>query len=364
MVVNPAAGKPRHTVLLAVLVLATHLLAAQADGRTTLKTICRVKGQEENTLQGLGIVMGLKGTGDGASSLPTLRSLAQAMQLMGSPLGKTGLAELKDAKNVALVVVTATVPAAGARQGDRLDCQVSSIGAAKSLAGGRLFTTLLLGPDPHNPRVYATAEGWITLDSPTMPTAGRIRGGCRLEEDFFNPFVRDGKITLVLDRSHADFQVAQDIADMINSGKLRYQSSGQPLARALNQNNIEVAIPQQYLTDNDPVDFVSQVLGLEIPEPQTGARVVINERAGSIVIGDDVEIGAAVVSHKNIVVETGATPPATGRFVPIDPSQVQTAKLKSLVESLNALHVPTEDVIEIIKGLERNGKLHAQLIIE
>ncbi len=340
------------------------MLVAPLEARTTLKTICRVKGQEENTLQGLGMVVGLKGTGDGASSLPTLRSLAQAMQFMGSPLGKNGLAELKDAKNVALVIVTATVPAAGARQGDRLDCQVSSIGAAKSLAGGRLFTTLLLGPDPRSPRVYATAEGWVTLDNPSMPTSGRVRNGCRLEEDFFNPFVKDGKITLVLDKNYADFQVAQDVADLINSGKLRYQSSHQPLARAINQNNIEVQIPQQYLADNDPVDFVSQVLGLEIPEPQVGARVVINERAGSIVIGDEVEIGAAVVSHKNIVVEIGPGAAGGGRFVPLDPSQVQTAKLKSLVESLNALHVSTEDMIEIIKGLERNGKLHAQLIIE
>jgi flagellar P-ring protein precursor FlgI len=332
-----------------------------AIAKTPLKTICRVKGQEENTLQGLGLVVGLRGTGDGGSLLPTMRSLAQALQFLGSPMGKTGVAELKDAKNVALVLVTATVPAAGARQGDKIDCMVSSVGSAKSLAGGRLFTTLLMGPDPKNLRVYATAEGPITLDQPSQTTTGRVHGGCRLEEDFFNPFSRDGKITLVLDKHRADFQVASDIAEAINRSPLNLQSGAAALAKAINPANIEVQIPSAY-ADN-PVDFISQVLALSVPEPQIPARVVINERAGSIVISGDVEIGPAVVTHKNVVVETGA-PTGAARFVSLDPGQAEAPKLKALVETLNAVRVPTEDVIEIIKGLERDGKLHAQLIVE
>lgn len=346
--------------------LALSVLLTAPAAATQIKSLCRVKGQEENTLQGMGLVVGLKGTGDGASSLPTLRNLAAAMQNMGSPLGKNGLTELKDAKNVALVLVTATVPAAGARQGDRIECTVSSIGSAKSLAGGRLFTTLLLGPDPRNPKVFATAQGWVTLDNPAMPTSGRVRGGCQLEEDFFNPFLLDGKFTLVLERSYADFEVVQQVSDAINSGRLRHQSTGEPIARAINQNNIEVTVPKQYL--QDPVDFVAQVLSLDVTQVPVGARVVINERAGSIVIGEEVEIGAAVVSHKNVVIETGGAAAAGnssgGRFVPVDSSTTPSAKLKTLVESLNAVHVPTEDVIEIIKGLERDGKLRGQLIIE
>lgn len=336
-------------------------LAAQADAKALLKTLCRVKGQEENTLQGLGLVVGLKGTGDGSSSLPTMRSLAQAMQFLGNPTGKTGVAELKDAKNVALVLVTATVPAAGARQGDKVDCMVSSVGSAKSLAGGRLFTTLLTGPDPKSLRVYATAEGLITLDNPLQATSGRIHAGCRLEEDFFNAFSQDGKITLVLDKNHADFQLASDVAELINRSPLNFQSASTFLAKAVNPGNIEVQIPSQY-TDN-PVEFVSQVLALSVPEPQVPARVVINERAGSIVISGDVEIGAAVVTHKNVVVETGGTTSAA-RFVTIDPGQSESPKLKALVETLNAVRVPPEDVIEIIKGLDRDGKLHGQLIVE
>jgi len=329
-------------------------------GETRLKDICRLKGQEENTLQGLGVVVGLKGTGDGANFLPTLRSLAKVMTVLGEPTGKSGLADLKDTKNVALVAVTATVPPGGARQGDKLDCVVSSIGSAKSLAGGRLFLTAMVGPDRQNPRVFAFAEGAVSLDSPTTPTTGRVFQGCRLEEDFFNVFIKDHRITLVLDRHHADFQVAQDIAEAINS-QLSFQTAGIPLAKALNQVNIEVLIPPQYR--NDPVMFVSQVLALSIIEPQVVNRVVINERAGSVVISGDVEIGAVAITHKNIVVDT-AQPAASKNFIPVDPAARSTAKLKSLVEALNALNVPTEDVISIIKGIDRNGKLHAQLVIE
>ncbi|NUQ63599.1 MAG: flagellar basal body P-ring protein FlgI [Pirellulales bacterium] len=345
--------------VLAAAVLAC-LLAYPAEARTTIKSICRVKGQEENTLQGLGIVVGLKGTGDGANFLPTIRSLATAMQLMGSPLGSNGPAELKDAKNVALVMVTATVPAAGARQGDKIDCTISSVGSAKSLAGGRLFLTPLLGPDPQNPRVFALAEGPITLESLDLPTTARVHGGCRLEEDFFNVFVKDGKITLVLDPNHAGFQVTQEIAELINS-QLSFQSSGVPLAKAQNQVCVEVSLPPQYV--EDPVLFVSQILSLPVTEVPTGPRVVIHERTGSIVISGDVEIGPVVVTHKNVVIET-ANAPAAGRFVPVDSNDPQNAKLKSLVEALNAVRVPTPDVIDIIKGLARNGKLNAELVIE
>ncbi len=355
--------RPFRYMAVIALLLAVTALNSPADGRTLLKSICRVKGQEENTLQGLGIVVGLKGTGDGGSFMPTIRSLATAMQLMGNPAGSGGANEYGSAKNVALVVVTATVPAAGARQGDKINCIISSIGSAKSLAGGRLFLAPLMGPNPQDTRIFAMAEGPVTLDDSEITTTGRIYNGCRLEEDFFNAFTADGRITLVLDENHAGFQVAQDVAELINS-QLSFQSSQVSLAKALNQVNIEVIIPPQYA--RDPVMFISQVLNLPMLEPQTGARVVINERAGSIVIGGDVEIGPVVVTHKNIVVETGETAPS-GQFVPVDPAETKempNPKLKALVEALNAVHVPTADVIDIIKGLDRNGKLYAKLIIE
>jgi flagellar P-ring protein FlgI len=330
------------------------------QARTLLKNICRVKGQEENTLQGLGLVVGLKGTGDSGDFLPTIRALATTLQLMGNQLGKNGPAELKDVKNVALVMVTATVPATGGRQGDQIDCVVSSIGAAKSLNNGILFMTPLQGPQVGSKRVYAFAQGPLHLDDLATPTNAKIHKGCRLEEDFFTKFSKDNKVVLVLDKNHASFQVAQDTADLIND-HMMIQSQEGYLARALNQVNIEVVIPRQYR--NDPVQFISEVLSLPTFELPSESRVVINERAGSVVIDGDIEIGAAVITHKNIVIEAGADL-SVKRFVPIDSKQAPTAKLKALVESLNAVKVENKDIIEIIKGLERSGKLHGSLLIE
>ena len=348
------------TTVVAAVVLALLGVAPIAQAATRLKDICRIKGQEENSLHGLGLVIGLQGTGDGGTFLPTMRSLATAMALMGNQLGKGQNVELKDAKNVALVSVTATVPAGGARQGDELDCIVSSLGAANSLLGGELFITSMQGPQVEKDRVYAFCQGPIHLDDSKVTTRGRIHRGCRLEEDFLNIFTKDDKITLVVDEYHADFEVAQEIAELVNS-QLGIQSDEGALARAISPINIEVKIPKQY--HGEPVSFISQVLALTIDEPQVEARVVINERAGTIVIGSDVEIGAVVITHKNVVVETGDNAPQD-EFLALDPSGTQTAKLKSLVEALNSIKMPTSDVIEIIKGLERNGKLHGRLIIE
>ena len=212
----------------------------------------------------------------------------------------------------------------------------------------------------NNPRVFAFAQGPIQLDDPQLSRSGRIHQGCRLEEDFFNPFVKDDKVTLVLDKSHADFQVAQDVAELINS-QLRIQNGYEVLARAINQVNIEVAIPSQYR--DDPVLFLSQVLSLPILEPQTEATVTINERTGSVVISGEVEIGAVVITHKNLVIEAGGNPPAD-KFVGRETGAARSTSLKSLVEALNAVKLPTEDVIDIIKGLEKNGKLHGKLVIQ
>lgn len=345
-------------------------LATTAHGEIRLKSVCRVKGQEENTLHGMGLVIGLKGTGDGGSFLPEIRSLATMLQLMGNPIGPGGEAELKDVKNVALVSVTATIPAAGARQGDKLDCQVMSIGAAKSLEGGRLFMTPLIGPhDPEvtNPRVYAFAQGAVVAENPKTPTVASVHGGCRLEEDFFNVFqTKDGRINLVLDKNHADFELAWDIADRINNeSPIRGDES--VLARALDQVNIEVTIPQSYRSD--PVSFLALILNMPISEPSSAATVFINESTGAIIIGEEVEVGPVVVSHKNLVIETAANLPGQ-RFFGVSPGKTeeeyptQVMKLKSLTEALNAVKVPNEDVIDIIKGLDRIGKLHGRLIVE
>ena len=357
--------------LLAFLALA--LLGDVSFARTLIKHIARLKGQEEITIQGMGLVIGLNGSGDGPAYAPTLRSLAAMLAKMNTPLGPDGARELKDAKNVALVMVTATVPASGARQGDLIECTVSSIGAAKTLEHGYLVTTALLSPQVGNDRIYGIAQGPLQLDNPRAKTVARIRQGCRLEADFFNNFIKDNKITLVLNKSHADFEVAQEMASMINNqlSNYLYDTRGEggstsrerkPIARALDQVNIEVQIPEQYY--DDPVDFVSQVMSIQMIEPQTGGRVIINERAGSIVISGEVEIGAVAVTHNNLVIETPGVPPTGSQFVGVETAPKQTAKLKNLLEALKGLQVPAADQITIIKGIERDGKLHGTLIIE
>ena len=178
----------------------------------------------------------------------------------------------------------------------------------------------------------------------------------------FTPFYRDGCMTLILDKNHSDFQTANEIVYLIRQ-QLAYSESGDTkssgeMVRAIDAANIVVRIPEVFM--KDPVAFASDLLEIRIEEPQTESRVVINPRAGTIVISGDVEIGDVIVSHKNVVVEATATT----AFTQIDVDDSGKPKLQTLVDQLNSLRVPTLDMIEIIRGIERDGKLHGRLIIE
>ena len=327
------------------------------EGRTVLRNICRVKGQEENVLHGAGLVVGLAGTGEAADPA-TMRALAQAM--MGGrcaevPLpGAGGWRAGEKGKNVAVVMGRPRVRATGARRGDKVDCYVSAVNG-KSLAGGRLAFAALQGPDVRDKTVYAICEGAVRLEDPSQKLSGIVSGGCQLIEDVYTPFVQDGRITLILDEHHANFQTATEVAESINA---LYSREGDGFVRAINASNIVVQIPQEY--QNDPVAFAADVLEATIYSPEPEARVVINPRTGSIVISGDVTIGDVIVSHKNVVIEAGQA----ATFTAFHPDQTDDAKLHSLVAALNSIKVPAEDVIEIIKGISRNGKLHGRLIIE
>jgi len=332
------------------------------SARTALRNICRVKGQEENVLRGLGLVVGLSGTGE-VNDPATMRALARSMEIMGSASPQTGvlpgaenLQELRRIKNAALVWVTATVPATGARRGDKLDCNVSGING-KSLAGGRLAFAALQGPNVLDKRVYGLAEGAIHLDSPDQPLVGRIHNGCQMEEDVFTPFVEKGRITLILDKNHANFQTVDEIAQVIRQTFFQQQPDR---VRSINAANIEVMVPEEYRKEHDEVAFISELLELQTYSPEPEARVVINQRTGSIVIHGEVQIGDVVISHKNIVVEANEETP---RFSELQLNQETSPKLKSLVDALNALKVPNADAIAIIKDIDRSGKLHGRLIV-
>jgi flagellar P-ring protein FlgI len=235
------------------------------------------------------------------------------------------------------------------------------------LQGGRLAFASLLGPNTNDKRVYGLCEGQVVVDDPDQPMVGEVLGGCQMEADIFTPFYsEDGFLTLILDRNHANFQTAALIAETINSQyreslKMSEEGKNGPeddLCHARDAANIKVRIPDVYR--NDPVGFASDILDIKLYEHEPESRVVINPRAGSIVISGDVEIGNVVVSHKNIVVEAVATQ----TFQALDVNQTNDPKLKQLVDQLNSLKVPTVDMIEIIRGIERDGKLHGRLIIE
>jgi flagellar P-ring protein FlgI len=353
----------KHRFVLSLLIAVQIVLGSvgTAQASSELRNICRVKGQEENVLRGMGLVVGLNGTGE-ANDPQTMRALARAMEIMGSPIPQYGMPgsatfeELRKSKNISLVWVTARVPATGARRGDKLDCEVSAING-KSLVGGRLAFSALQGPNVQDARVYALAEGSIFVESEEKPLVGRIHNGCQMEEDVFTPYEENGYVTLILDKNHANFQTVVEVATAIRQN---YFQNDEYAVQARNASNITVKIPDAYR--EDPVEFVSNLLELQVYQPEPESRVVINEGTGSIVIDGNVQIGDVVISHRNIVVE--ATDPTPGRFAAIDQMQQESAKLKSLVDALNALKVPNADAIEIIKGIDRSGKLHARLIID
>ena len=336
---------------------------AEADHR--VGDICRIKGQEENTLHGMGLVVGLRASGDGDNPA-TNRALARYMELMGHRLttntqGQPLLTELKSVKNVALVIVTATVPAGGAQQGDNLDCRVSAI-SAKSLEGGHLILTELFGPLPTDRTVYGLAQGLVSVDDTLRPQTGRVALGCQIERKFQNEFVKDGRLTLVMNKDHAAFQTTAHLETLINQQPdFVAGSTGQGIAKAIDQVKIDVVIPPNYI--ENPALFASLLLETRIYRPQTDTKVIINERKRAIIVGADVEIGPVAVMHKNRLIQTAGDP--INEFVAIDPAaEPGKPKLTALVDALNALKVPAEDVIDIIKMLQHKRALYGELIIE
>jgi flagellar P-ring protein precursor FlgI len=332
--------------------------------------VCRVKGQEENVLQGLGIVAGLKGTGDGDSPT-TRRALAQMMQLLGSRVGTNAkgeamIDELKNAKNVALVFVTAKVPAAGAQPGDHVDCIVSAT-SAKSLEGGYLMMTALRGPQPNDPLVYATAQGMLLVDDLRYPQTARISDGATIEREFQNEYIKDDKITLIIDKEFASFETTSEIEQLINQSpdfRTPASSTGEGVAKAKGQDRVEVRIPKIY--EKQTEQFVGHVLEMRLTPPSSNNSVIVNKRLQAVLVGADVEIAPVAVMHKNRVIQTGGSPP-TNQFVPLEivsRDGNKNVKLQALVDALNALQVPTEDVIDIIIMLNQKRAISGQLIVQ
>lgn len=355
-------------------------VVAQNDLR--INDICRLKGQEENTLQGLGLVVGLKGTGDGGDIKPMIRALSRVMQNMGGQVasdiqGRLIEKEMANAKNVALVFVEVTVPPSGAQPGDKLSCKVSAIGA-KSLEGGNLMLTHLLGPRADRPVVYGLASGPIVIDSPKVPTSGKIVDGCKMELAVVNEFVAGDKIALIVDPDHRSIATSQNIEDSINEYQSSVDSTSSTkstsnnygsaeknkTARAIDQTTIEVTIPSIYKAH--PLQFVSLVLDLKLLNLQNKKRVYIDEREGVLIIGEEVSIAPVAISHKNLTISARGPAKPKGSFVSMSSKDgdAERPTLKNLTDALNVLAVPTADQISIIKALKKDGLLFGELVIE
>jgi len=372
-------------------------LIAPAAMAVKIGDITHLQGSRINRLAGYGLVVGLNGTGDGGNYVPAMQALAKASERFANPV--VTLAELKNAKNVAIVLVEAVLPRDGAREGDRVDVQVSSVGAAKSLLGGRLLITPLVGPNPQDTRgAMALAAGPLHLEDTSITTVAKIAQGATLEQDWVHSYIAQGRelaimknqpasrklawirpsepyITLVIDDHVASWGVANTIAQAINADvavtATLADDTGNQIATAFDPRTVVVRIPEAERVD--PAPFLARLEILDLFMQFGEARVTINRRTNTIVMTGDVEIAPAVISHKGLTVETYVperkpTPEnpmlVKQEFVGLDPNRKGGARLADLLEALNRLQVPAPDKIAIIDQLKKTGKLYATMIEE
>lgn len=361
--------------LLALVVIFASLSQLTVDAAATvrLRDITRVKEVRYNQLVGYGLVVGLNETGDNTRAT----QMAQ-MNLINHMGGR--LQNINDirGKNAAQVIVTAMVPPF-AKPGDRIDVLVSSLGNAKSLEGGVLITTQLTAP---NGEVVAVAQGPISTGGVSVAAAGsskrtaittsaRVPQGAIVEREIQTDIGDSTGLDLILNRT--DFTLASKVATVINS-KLAP-------AQAVDASTIRVNYPASFAMDR--VGFVAKLENLVVDVEGRNAKVVVNERTGTIVIGSDVRLLPAAVAHGGITVSvqatnsvsqpnalaTGQTQTATNANIDIQEqpgSLVQlgpSATLNDLVVALNAIGVSPNDLISVLQALKAAGSLEAELEI-
>ncbi|MBL4886439.1 MAG: flagellar basal body P-ring protein FlgI [Planctomycetaceae bacterium] len=344
--------------------------ARSVEAQVKLESICTLDGHEKVRLIGMGLVVGLNGTGD-AGAGPTIRALAAAME--GMETSVPDIKELKNASNVAIVMVHATIPAMGVNKGQRIDCFISSYLSAKSLKDGRLFVTPLRSEDKSNKNLIGIAEGPVLIEGGSSPTSGRISGGVvikdeyYLNENYLNRIVHisNGKpvIRLLLDPSHQSFIAARDIAERINELN-NFETFGEETASPISASMIEVLIPE--IEQNNPILYIAEIMSQEIASPHTISTVRVNSKTGIVIASGDITISPALINLPNLQVDiVGENPSINGAaFKPLGSEQSTraTAKLNDLVDALNKLGVPREEMINVLRQLHNSGKLHAKFI--
>jgi flagellar P-ring protein precursor FlgI len=313
-----------------------------------LKDIASVKGVRENILIGYGIAVGLRGTGDSSTDI-TSQSLTRLFGKLGLDIQNN--VNVKS-KNAAAVIVTAKLPPF-ARVGSQLDVTVSSIGDATSLEGGMLLVTPLRAGDQN---VYAVAQGPVSIGSiadgtsKNFPTVGRVVSGATIEKDFDFNFAAKKNFRLAL--HHADFTTAARVAAVIN-GEL-----GGKFASARDSGTIDVVVPFNY--DGNSVELLALLENINVFE-DSKAKVVLNERTGTVVMGEHINITSVAVSHGDLAIEIKGAPKGTK---PQRVAEVKTgATVSELVKALNTLGVQPKDLTAIFQTLREVGALQAELEI-
>jgi len=377
MVIDTVRGQQlMRRCLFGFLAFASLLLAppAKADG---LLDLCEVVGVRDNQLIGYGVVVGLQGTGDDASA----PFAAQSMRSLLRRLGVQVEARQVRLKNVAAVVVTASIPAF-ARPGSTLDVTVSSIGNAKSMRGGVLVQTPLRGADR---RVYAVAQGSLIVGgvsaqggsgssvSKGVDTVARVPGGALIEREIKATFSTKGKLTLAL-RS-PNFMTVQRIVDAVN------ESLGKGSAKALDGGAVEVKFPAELA--KTPVAVLAKLGEVQV-EPAQPARIVINERTGTIVAGGDVRLSPVAIAQGGITISvkersavSQPAPLGRGDTVVAPDSDVKVreespalnylqgaATLADVASALSTFGVSPRELASILQALRAAGALRAEVIVQ
>ncbi|MDX7952985.1 flagellar basal body P-ring protein FlgI [Lichenihabitans sp. Uapishka_5] len=357
---------------------ATVLWAAPAVAAVRIKDIAALGGMRDNQLVGYGIVVGLLGTGD------TMRNAPFTEQSMQSMLDKMGInvrgVSLR-ARNVAGVIVTANLPPLIDR-GAAIDVTVSSLGDSTSLLGGTLIMTPLIGGDG---QTHAVAQGPVSVSgnaqagqaetySQGVPSGGRIANGAIVELPAPNDFGRTG--SLALDLRNPDFKTAVRVADAVNLfARTRFHTR---VAQEQDLRRIMVTCPPGI----SPTRFMAEIGDLTV-EPDTPARVVIDERTGTVVIGQDVQISTVAVTHGSLTVRITETPIASqpaplsgGKTVVLPTTNIEADEsggqlrivggttLKSLVKGLNAIGLKPTGIIAILQAIKSAGALQADLVAQ
>lgn len=359
------------TALLCLTISATAF--AESIG-TRVKDIAKVQGVRSNQLVGYGLVMGLNGTGDSNKTIETLQSVVNALNAFGVSISAGSL----KTKNVAAVIVTATLPPF-VREGDTIDITVSSMGDAKSIQGGTLVQTPLRAA---NGEVYAVAQGAVSTGGFTagrgsstaqknFPTVGTTPNGAIVEKTVEGSLGNGGNISLSL--SNPDFTTASRMADSINSRFGR-------IAQASNPGRIDISVPAGYR--GNVVGFIAELEDLPVT-PDSVAKVIVNERTGTIVMGgkvsvDEVSItqgGLSISIEKEVDVDQpepfsfGRTVISKTNKVDVDEEKANTiilpatSDISDIVGALNAVGATPRDIISILQAVKASGALHAELEI-